>query len=136
VVRLCQAGQPSPIRVRNHRAAHEPLKGFPVGLWHPMQYEESQLQLSRGEQLILYSDGVTNNLNREGQRLGEKRWLEAVEQINWRGNKRFTEESQRVLLEWHGGSGFEDDVSILRLHWLGPISRAPVRVNPRNESQG
>ena len=136
VVRLCQAGQPPPLRVCNDRVASDALKGFPVGLWHPMQYEETQLQLSRGEQLILYSDGVTNNLNREGQRLGEKRWREAIAQINRSDKKQFPQESQRVLLEWHGGTEFEDDVSILRLQWLGPISRAPMAVNSGNGSQG
>ncbi|HEY1470015.1 MAG TPA: SpoIIE family protein phosphatase [Candidatus Acidoferrum sp.] len=133
LVRLCQAGQPSPIRIRDDRVACEPVKGFPVGLWHPMQYEETQLQLSRGEQLILYSDGVTGNTNHDGQRLGERRWLEALAEINQRDRKQFPQESQRLLLEWHGGSEFEDDVSILRLQWLGPVSRARMMANSGNE---
>jgi sigma-B regulation protein RsbU (phosphoserine phosphatase) len=98
-----------------------------------MQYEETQLQLSRGEQLILYSDGVTGNTNHDGQRLGERRWLEALAEINQRDRKQFPQESQRLLLEWHGGSEFEDDVSILRLQWLGPVSRARMMANSGNE---
>jgi hypothetical protein len=86
--------------------------------------------------------GVTSTLNGEGQRLGQNRWLEAVAAINRRNKKWFMQESQRFLLDWHGGSDFEDDVSILRLHGLGrcrrrrPVPEAQNNHEDRNKFRG
>ncbi len=135
LVRLCQAGQPPPMRVSDSGVIYEQSSGFPVGLWHPMQYEETRLQLLPGEQLIFYSDGITDSSNAEGIRLGQRGWLEAVKDRDARNPKRLLQEIQRFLAKWNSGLDFEDDVSILRLQWLGPASAAKLAANPGSASR-
>ena len=130
LVRLCQAGQPPPMRVTDSGVVYELASGFPVGLWHPMQYEETRLQLSPGEQLILYSDGITDSANAGGQRLGQQGWLEAVKDVRASNPNKLLQEIQRFLAQWNNGLDFEDDVSILRLQWLGPASAANGTPDP------
>jgi sigma-B regulation protein RsbU (phosphoserine phosphatase) len=48
---------------------------LPVGLFPHIMYQELQLDLSKGGTVIVYTDGVTDALNSEGEEFGEARLI-------------------------------------------------------------
>jgi len=52
--------------------------GTPLGLFPDLSYEQTSLQLAPGDCVVLYSDGVTEARNEDGDEFGEDRLLEAV----------------------------------------------------------
>lgn len=52
--------------------------GLPLGLFERLTYDESTLQLRRGDQLVLYTDGITEATNTAGQLFGMTRLDRAI----------------------------------------------------------
>jgi phosphoserine phosphatase RsbU/P len=111
--RYVSAGHPGPLHVP---AAGDPVildgSGFPIGLAEE-PYEERCLQLAERDRLYLYSDGLTDAMNRTGDRFGTKLLLDAV----GRGRSESLGDGIADLLgeiaRWRGGERVRDDSSIL-----------------------
>ena len=78
LVTLSQAGHPSSIWLKNKSRKVEKVNtpGVPIGMMPGMSYENLTIQLQPGDRLFLYSDGVTECTNSQGDMFGEDR-LEA-----------------------------------------------------------
>ncbi len=75
-------------------------------------YAEETIQLRPGDQLVFYSDGITENRNAQGEEFGIARLIEIAE----RHRGRTAKELQRELLEAsrrHGHGRFEDDATLI-----------------------
>lgn len=112
---LTQAGHPSPFLL--HRAAGriEALGsgGMPVGMLPGVEYELTETTLAPGDRLILYSDGVTECENPQGEQFGEERMVAVLERE--RPLEASLEALHRELSGWRRQADFYDDVSILAL---------------------
>ena len=60
------------------RATQLKVGGLPVGLFKDAKYEVGHAQLLEGETIVLYTDGVTEAENHEGELFGEHRLAEAI----------------------------------------------------------
>ncbi|HEX4844095.1 MAG TPA: response regulator [Limnobacter sp.] len=118
---LCQAGHPSPLLLTGQsdvRVLGE--GGYPVGLFDVDDFEDIELTLGPEDALVLYSDGVTEVMNTEGEIFGEERLLKFVgRQATMSRWVDLPERIQTEVQRWGGlavqQKGFEDDVSILML---------------------
>jgi phosphoserine phosphatase RsbU/P len=76
--RYVSAGHP---QIVHQRVGHEPIlleaSGFPVGVG-PGEYDEYSVNLTPGDRLYIYSDGVPETMNPEGELFGCSRMLEAL----------------------------------------------------------
>ncbi|MHC5537406.1 PP2C family protein-serine/threonine phosphatase [Singulisphaera rosea] len=107
------AGHPGPI--------HLPVVGFPVILETPgfpiglaeEVYGERCVRLAMGDRLYLYSDGLPDVMNPDGQRFGDARVLDSLDRLRAlplaRGIALLLEE----ITHWEGAGGSHDDISIL-----------------------
>ena len=69
---LCQAGHPSPLILRaDGRMEFHERFGMPIGLVNTAQYEVSKITLGSGDRLLIYSDGITECPDSEGNLLAE-----------------------------------------------------------------
>ena len=50
--------------------------GPPLGIFPELPYQDLSLDLEAGDQLVLYTDGLTESTNSEGQEYGERRLME------------------------------------------------------------
>lgn len=113
-LRFAQAGHPSPILIRRGKESTVlGTGGMPVGLWPEIDFDCFDISVSAGDRILLYSDGVTECVNRDGQAFGEGRLLA------------YLSDNQELALEdllngllteiriWRGNSEFSDDVSLL-----------------------
>jgi len=116
LIRFCQAGHPSAIKIRKDGTAIEVGEGgFPVGLWPEMTYDETQVELNPGERLVLYSDGILACQNADGEEYSMERlkWL-LIENAK-KSLKETLQALEDDLYAWRGAGEFPDDISLLLL---------------------
>ena len=114
--RYVSAGQPGPLLLSpDGESRILDSIGYPIGLAEE-PYEERTVQLSVGDRLILYSDGVPEALSPSGEQFGSERLLQSVL------NHRSTSLNQMVsslladVQRWRGlEENAQDDLSILTI---------------------
>ncbi|MFZ5429009.1 MAG: SpoIIE family protein phosphatase [Bacteroidota bacterium] len=73
-MRFCNAGH-TPAYVLRKSGKIEILDkphGLPLGLYPERNYDESVIHMKPGDKLVLYTDGITDQTNQEGNRFGEE----------------------------------------------------------------
>jgi len=86
--------------------------GTVVGLFDARSYEESSVQLRRGEIFIAYSDGVTEPENDFGE-FGEQRLIDLVQENRELPLSRITEIVTAAVDDWIGANEQPDDVTLV-----------------------
>jgi sigma-B regulation protein RsbU (phosphoserine phosphatase) len=80
-MRYCNAGHPYPAITRQGDTTKELEHGGPIiGMGDMVPFEEGSLQLSPGDRLFLYTDGITELENRENEQFGFSRLRSSLEQ--------------------------------------------------------
>jgi PAS domain S-box-containing protein len=115
-VHYVTAGHPPPVHLRpDGESRLLTTGGIPVGLFPESTYEEATIELSPGDRLYLYSDGITEARNSDDEEFGLTRLL----QVARRGRAGSLQASLDALVtsvsEWSGGTRPDDDLSILAL---------------------
>lgn len=73
------AGHNSPILARTSgRVENLESGGIPVGILAEVAYGEQQVRFEPGDTLIVYSDGITESTNQQGEEFGVDRLLDAI----------------------------------------------------------
>ena len=83
----------------------------PLGMFRDTRYHEYHLMLEPGDVLVLYTDGVTEAANTEGEEFGRDRLAEAVKKFYDRPARELIASVQMAVLEWTGDGGPTDDVT-------------------------
>jgi phosphoserine phosphatase RsbU/P len=110
------AGHPPPLVLRRAGGIESLEPGeLPFGMFPGVEYEPQRLLLNAGDRLILYSDGVTDCCNPQGEVFGIERMLEAIAASAGDHRLGFTRELEAQLQQWSGTLDFEDDISVLVL---------------------
>ncbi len=86
--------------------------GTVVGLFDNCSYEESSVQLRRGEIFLAYSDGVTEPENDFGE-FGEQRLIELVQENRDLPLARISEIVTAAVDDWIGANEQPDDVTLV-----------------------
>jgi serine phosphatase RsbU (regulator of sigma subunit) len=117
VLRYINAGHCPPILISETGEATKLTEGdVPVGLLPEVRYQELQLSLSKGSTLVVYTDGVTDALNAQGEDFGEQRLIGYCNSLPKGANAETIGKllSQRVA-DWATGVEQFDDTTILVL---------------------
>ncbi len=114
---LCSAGQTQPIHFssKTGEAILVETEGdtFPLGILEDSQYEETKIQLTPGDKIVFYTDGIVEAMNEQEEMFGFDRLLEVVQ-----GAKSMTAESllKEILdkvSEFVGGAAQHDDLTVI-----------------------
>lgn len=105
---LHQRAQASPVMLD--------LPGYPIGLApEGEEFSQQTVAFEPGDRLLIYSDGLPDTMNDDGEVYGAARFLESVTQLG----RLSLDETVRGLMnglgEWRGEKAGQDDVSILAL---------------------
>ncbi|MGE4605669.1 MAG: SpoIIE family protein phosphatase [Myxococcota bacterium] len=114
VVRYVCAGHPGPIVSSKGRVRYlEKGDGIPVGITNDAIYDEQQVQLQAGDQLVFYTDGVLETMSASGEAFGLDRLVGALSQrVPIRENLSRLHER---LEQFGRGEPRHDDVTIVGL---------------------
>lgn len=119
LISYCQAGHPTPALLRADGAIEWiGDSGFPVAMLAEVEYEEGTCQLGPGDQLLIFSDGVSECPNASGEQLGCDRLagiLQAAALKREPGSGIDAAEILQHVKEWAGAGEFPDDVSVLSI---------------------
>ena len=81
-IEMCSAGQTQPILLSGKTGEAKLIEtegdAFPLGIIDDADYRETHLQLTSGDLVIFYTDGVVEAKNKKGEMYGFERFLEAI----------------------------------------------------------
>ncbi len=88
------------------------------------QYHEGMLQLSAGDSLLLYTDGVTEATNAHNALFGDARLLQVVQSFDAQTDRRgmarqLTEHIVAQVRRFEAGAAQADDITVVTLTYKG-----------------
>jgi sigma-B regulation protein RsbU (phosphoserine phosphatase) len=111
--RFVVAGNPGPVHLTEGEApARLEGTGFPIGVGSG-EYREQTIQLKAGDRLVLYSDGLTEVRNADGEHFGTRRLLAALDAGRRLSLADARDGLVRTVEEWRGDQPRHDDMSVL-----------------------
>ncbi len=114
--RHVRAGHPEVVHLPRSGAPQLlPCKGMAIGCVEEIVLEEHVIQLSRGDRLFLYSDGVPEAMDPEGKLFGSEQMLEVLERAKQESIESSVELLMNVVDRWGAGRSLDDDLSIVGL---------------------
>ena len=116
-VRYVQAGHPSPILVNALTGEVKALEGdgLPIGFMENTSYQEHRLLLQPGDRIYIYSDGIIEASNDEGELFGEERLVRNLAEARSLPLKQSLAHLTNAIVDWCGIAGAKDDVSLVAL---------------------
>ena len=121
-LRYCNAGHNHPVLVTADGVRRLETGGLIVGLFDDAEFEEETLRLAHGDLLVVFSDGISEAMDAQGEEFGDARIIECV-----RGAERDPEAVLARLFEqlrqFTGEEPQGDDMTMLVLRYQGEGSR-------------
>ena len=77
-LRYCNAGHNHPVLVTADGVRRLETGGLIVGLFDDAEFEEETLHLSPGDLLVVFSDGISEAMDAQGEEFGDARIIECV----------------------------------------------------------
>jgi phosphoserine phosphatase RsbU/P len=93
--------------------------GLPVGLLEHAEFEVAEERLCPGDKVVIYSDGVTEAQNPNGEFLGKKRLREVVERHALESCEAIHDAIQNEVTAFTAGAPQSDDITVLVLEFGG-----------------
>lgn len=87
--------------------------GLPLGLYRGKGYEQGHYKMTKGDSLILYTDGVTELENENGEHYGQLRFKENLLSLNGLSPKEMIYRIEASLQQFLGTATQNDDICIL-----------------------
>ncbi len=112
-MRFANAGHNPPIILRKNAGYSRLLDGGAVlGVFKDWQFEQSEIEFLPGDRVVLFTDGVTEVLNSEGEEFGEDRLVELLERNRGLQAKELHAIVMEAIADF-GGHEFQDDATLL-----------------------
>jgi sigma-B regulation protein RsbU (phosphoserine phosphatase) len=111
------AGHPAPICADHGRQNVAPLDescaGDALGLSGEGTYLSRELSIAPGDTFLLFTDGLVEAPNSEGEEFGEERVCRAIRHAHGADAARLTQCIMDALAEWTGGASLPDDLCLV-----------------------
>lgn len=115
----CNAGHNPPLLVGRRGIRRLVRGGLVLGAFDGATFEEETLQLDRGDTLVVFSDGISEALNSDGEEFGEQRLLTCLECNRELQPTMLLDCILNTVREFTCDAVQNDDLSVLVLRYLG-----------------
>ena len=117
---LCRGGHPPPLVLRAGGAVEEAGKrGLLVGIEPDPGWSDTVVELSEGDSVIFYTDGLTEARNPEGRMFGAQRLEDLAASCRDLGASQTADALERGVAEFQAGENPRDDVALLVIRATG-----------------
>jgi sigma-B regulation protein RsbU (phosphoserine phosphatase) len=128
--RFISAGHPGPVHLpRDALPVQLEVTGFPVGVG-TRTYKEQAVNLRPGDRLVLYTDGVTEARNADGEHFGIRRFLATLEQSRGAALDKSLDALVEGVEGWRDDTPQHHDISILFVERTDPAGAAAAEPTP------
>jgi phosphoserine phosphatase RsbU/P len=114
-IELCNAGHCLPLVVQDGQIRSIESTGLPLGMFFSAQYQSRTIQLSSGDLLFLYTDGLTEARNPSDEEYSEARLSALVAREYQRSPEDLVRVSKEDLLRFRSDAPNGDDLTIMAL---------------------
>jgi phosphoserine phosphatase RsbU/P len=114
VFRYCNAGHPYPILVSSGTVRTLDQGGAVLGVFPDWKYEDSSVDLSPGDRLLLFTDGITEAASPQGEEFGMER-VAGFAKTNAANSSARMNEQLLAQVTAFCGAQFHDDATLLVL---------------------
>ena len=94
--------------------------GLILGIMSGAEYTTGTIDLEPGDAVFMYTDGVTEAMNLEGELLGEEELEEILAEVTNQGASQVVRYVIKELYEHVGDAPQSDDITCMALKYLGP----------------
>jgi FixJ family two-component response regulator len=109
------AGHDAPILMRRDGSYVRLREGGAVlGVFADWNYEQNEVAFVAGDRILLFTDGVTEVRNADGEEFGEHRLIELLKTIRHLGAKELQAQVTRTVAEFSDGE-FQDDATLIAM---------------------
>ncbi len=119
VLRHVSAGHPGPVLIRNQSARRIDNENFPIGMLSNVEYGENTIELLPGDRIYLYSDGIADESDPDGELFGQKRLHDELLAGRDLPLSRSIDNLIDAVVSWRGKNTLSDDVTVLAIERLG-----------------
>ena len=118
VLRMVQAGHPGPILMKPCGSLTVlGSGGMPVGIWPEIDFDIIEVPFRPGDRLVMYSDGVSECANADGEQFGEDRLNACLRKDAVAPLDELLLGVETALETWRGDADYSDDVSVMALEF-------------------
>lgn len=116
MLEYCNAGHNAPILVNGDGARFfAESENMPLGAWEEAEYMSHSMQLSKGDVVVLYTDGVTEAMDAEGNELGNDDTLHYVEVCEMKEPEAIVGNLLQCVRQHAGNAPQSDDITMLSI---------------------
>ena len=115
VFTIANAGSAPPLICRKGKLIQPQAAGVPVGLLGNVEYEETKFEAQPGDLLLLFSDGISDQQNEQGEEYGRVRLPEFVVSMCGRPAQETAERIVADVDRFRGAAPVHDDQTIVVL---------------------
>jgi sigma-B regulation protein RsbU (phosphoserine phosphatase) len=117
-LRYCNAGHPPPLLLHADGSVERlEAGGTIIGIAAEVDFTEGAAQLERGARLYLYTDGITEHCDANGEAFGEERLLRSLRQVAGAPLDEAVHDTLITLRAFGGSSLPIDDVTLIGLEF-------------------
>lgn len=113
----CNAGHEAPVVIGRQTYPLPVLPNLPVGALPDWEYEPQQAQLQPGDLLFLYTDGLTEAANEQGQFFTRQHVHELAQQCCGCTTRELVERMEAAAHQHAGKAEQSDDITLMALQW-------------------
>jgi serine phosphatase RsbU (regulator of sigma subunit) len=107
------------------RLAHSP--GMALGLWDTVTLDERTITLSPGETLLLFTDGMTDCRDTNGEPFGLERIKTTLSRLSNVNAQQVCNHLLETLVNYQDGAKQDDDVTLVAIHATGDLSTVKIK---------
>lgn len=117
-IAICNAGHLPPLLVRDGKVTEVHASGVPIGAFSDERYSVRQVSLDPGDMIVLYTDGLSEAFNPEGQQYGDARLHSVLREHHHLPPDQLTRFLREDLKRFRSGLARSDDLTIMVIRRL------------------
>jgi phosphoserine phosphatase RsbU/P len=118
-VEICNAGHPAPLLVHGDGVTAIPATGLPVGMFCQENYTSTRVTVSKGDRLLLYTDGLSEARNSQDVEYGEGRLLALLGESRELAANVLINRVLDSVREFSSGRPVSDDLTLMAIEMVG-----------------
>lgn len=125
-LKFINAGHNAPVLKKKNESAQlmKERSGIPIASFYSEKrklgnYNEHEIKMNKGDILILYTDGVTESMNKDSETFGEQRLMDIIDlyATDEKTSKEISSFIRRQVLTFAGKTIQDDDITLLVLKY-------------------